>query len=124
MTGNKLLDYLLDVGDDNSSICELLELIKRDEDYVIDLCKDGGIPNLDELNENTTLLVAKLCAILDYKIGLKRLPSWVCDKRLYYDNPIYVGRMDDFTRAKVFIFAPQAFLSRNIYFNIDGLKRF
>lgn len=123
MTGNRLLDYLLSIGDDNTSICELLELIKKDENYVLSLCNDG-VPNFDNLDEIRILSIAKLCAILDYKLGLKRLPSWVCDKRLYYDKPVYIGRMDDFTKVKVFIFAPQAFLSRNIYFNIDGLKRF
>lgn len=123
MTGNRLLDYLLEFGDDNTAICELLELIKKDSDSVIRLCEDK-IPNLNNLCYNSILLITKLVTILEYKFGINKLPNWTFDKRLYLDKPLFIGeRLDDFTKTKMFIFASQAFLNRNIYFNEDGLNR-
>lgn len=123
MTGNRLIDYLLSFNDDNTSVCELLEQLKRDQCGVIELFKETN-PNLDSLDEKSILSVAKFCTILEYKVGIKNLPSWAMDKRLYYSKAIYVGdRLDDFTIVKMFLFAPQAFLNRNIYFNLDGLER-
>lgn len=122
MTGNKLLDYLL-TFDSNTAVCELLELINKDEEMVIKMCKEFS-PSFANLSDDCVLEIAKLCAILDYKLGVSRLPSWTRDRRLYLDKPLYIGNhLDDFTIAKMFIFAPQAFLDRNIYFNKEGLER-
>lgn len=124
MTGNRLIDYLLSFNDDDTSVCELLEQLKRNECDIIELCKEST-PNLDSIDEGSILSIAKFCTILEYKVGLHRLPSWVSDGRLYCKKALYIGsRLDDFTIAKMFLFAPQAFLNRNIYFNLEGLERF
>lgn len=138
MTRNRLLDYLLSF-DSDTSICELLELIRKDKQMVIDLCKESN-PSVDYSDKDLVFRVAKICTILEFKIGKYGskyrefyanpngdgiLPGWIYDKRFYYEIAIYVGKhLDDFTKAKMFISAPQPFLNRNIYFNKDGLERF
>lgn len=139
MTGNELLDYLLKL-DDDTSICELLELIRSNKENVIELVNKSN-PSIDFNDKDLVIRVIKICTILEFKIGKLSLavyrafcgnpngddilPSCLFDERLHLDKPLFVGKhLDEFTRARMFLLAPQAFLNRNVYFDLNGLERF
>lgn len=121
---NKLLNHLLSFPDDDTIICELLELIIHHENVVVDALKQS--PIVDYTNADLVLTLAKICTILDYKLANKyTLPKWVYDKRFYYDYAIYVGKhLSDFDKVKCFLVAPKTFRDRNIYFDLKGLERY
>lgn len=124
MFGNKLLDYLFSITNDDIRICELLELIKQDKDKTLEAL-NNGIPLFDFTRSDLIFEVAKVCAILDYKYpDCENLPEWVFNKNFYYKEAHYVGNhLSDFDKVKMFLFAPHAFRYRNIYFQEAGLER-
>lgn len=122
MTGNELLDFLFTIEDDDSRICELLEMIKQNKDKTLKRVFNGE-PSFDFTDKKFIFEVAKLCAVLEYEYW-KDLPSWCYNKNFYYDRAYYIGKhLSDFDKVKMFITAPQCFLERNIYFHKAGLKR-
>lgn len=123
MTGNKLLDYLLSIEDEDTGICELLELLNKDRCLIIEMLTNS-YPIIRYEDKNLVLNLIKICTILEFKLDKSDLPCWVFDKRLYLDRALFVGKhLDDFTKVMMFIKSPQAFLNRNVFFNLNGLER-
>ncbi|QGG48347.1 hypothetical protein FTV88_2249 [Heliorestis convoluta] len=57
--------------------------------------------------------------ILDLEV-----PGWIRDKKLTFQKPYYhPKRMSDFEKFKLTYTNPAPFKARNVYFDLEGIKR-
>jgi hypothetical protein len=124
MIGNKYLQALFNYPDEDTSLNQLLELLKyKDMKFInslnepidIDLCTDEEIKYL-----------TKVSALIDYCLQIHdiEVPDWIRDQKLNFDKPYYHSkRISDFEKFKLQYTSPSPFRIRNVYFDLEGIKR-
>ncbi len=125
MIGNKYIKKLFNYLDEDTSINELLELLKYKDLNFIDSLKKEDI-NLDLCTNDEIIYLTKVSSLIDYYFQLHELeiPKWIRDKRLQFNKPYYHSkRINDFERLKLQIESPSPFRRRNIYFELDSITR-
>ena len=122
MTGNKVLDYLLEL-DSSTCLCELLDLIKRDAITFLKLFNETE-PKVDYNNLELIERLKEIYTLVEYKLFMYDLPKWIYYKEFYNDIAVYKSKhLSDFEKAKLFLSAHWVFRERNIYFDLRGLER-
>ena len=125
MIGNKFLNELFNYSDEDTSINQLLELLKyKDMKFIDSLYVQI---ELDECNEEEIQYLTKVSALIDYFLQLHELPvpDWLRNNKLSFDKPYYHSKhLSDFERFKLQYTNPTPFKARNVYFDLNGLERF
>lgn len=125
MIGNKYIKKLFNYPDEDTSINELLELLKYKDLNFIDSLKEEDI-NLDLCTNDEIRYLTKVSSLIDYYFQIHELeiPKWIRDKRLQFNKPYYHSkRINDFERLKLQIESPSPFRRRNICFELDSITR-
>lgn len=125
MIGNKHLNELFGYPDEDTSINEILELLKYKDPKFIDSLKKEDV-NLDLCTEDEIKYLTKLSGLIDYYFQIHELeiPKWIRDERLQFSKPYYHSkRISDFEKLKLQIESPSPFRRRNIYFDLDSIVR-
>lgn len=125
MIGNKYLQALFEYPDEDTSLNQLLELIKSKDMKFIESLKyepvDVGLCNDEEIRYLTLV-----SALIDYYLQLygMEVSDWLRDKKLSFDKPYYHSRrIRDFDKVKLLYTNPAPFRARNVYFDLQGIKR-
>jgi len=123
MIGNKYIEGLFNYPDEDTSINELLELLKYKDPNFIDSLKKEDI-NLDLCTNDEIKYLTKVSSLIDYYFQIHEfeIPKWIRDERLQFDMPYYHSkRINDFERLKLQIESPSPFRRRNVYFELDSI---
>jgi hypothetical protein len=124
MIGNKYLQELFNYPDEDTSLNQLLELLKsKDMKFMhslkhpvsIDLCNDKEIEYL-----------TKVTALIDYYLQIHgiKVPNWIRNEKLEFDKPYYHStRISDFEKLRLQYTNPAPFRARNVYFDLQGIQR-
>lgn len=124
MIGNEYLDELYNNVDEDTSLNQILELIKsKDKNFIQSLEKPI---DLDICNPEELKFIIKVSAIVDYFFQINGIdvPEWLRDSRLKFDKPYYHSkRISDFDKIKLMYSSPAPFSIRNVYFDLSGLIR-
>lgn len=123
MIGNKYIEGLFNYPDEDTSINELLELLKYKDPNLIDSLKKEDI-NLDLCTNDEIKYLTKVSSLIDYYFQIHEfeIPKWIRDERLQFDMPYYHSkRINDFERLKLQIESPSPFRRRNVYFELDSI---
>lgn len=108
MIGNKYIEGLFNYPDEDTSINELLELLKYKDPNFIDSLKKEDI-NLDLCTNDEIKYLTKVSSLIDYYFQIHefKIPKWIRDERLQFDMPYYHSkRINDFERLKLQIESP------------------
>lgn len=125
MIGNKYIEDLFNYPDEDTSINELIELLKYKEPDFIDSLKKEDI-NLDLCTNDEIRYLTKLSSLIDYYFQIHefKIPKWIRDGRLQFDKPYYHSkRINDFEKFKLQVESPSPFRRRNTYFGLDSITR-
>lgn len=124
MIGNKYLQNLFKYPDQDTSINQLLELLKsKDVGFLNSLYEPMDIESLN--NEELKYLI-KVSALIDYHLQLHDLevPEWLRDERLRFEKPYFHSkRITDFEKVRLQYTNPSPFKARNVYFDLEGIGR-
>jgi len=124
MIGNRYLQSLCDFLDEDTSINQLLELLKiKDKKFIDSLTEEVDI-NL--CNEKEIVYLTKVSALIDYYFQLHNIdvPNWLRDKKLNFKKPYYHSkRISDFEKFRLMYSNPAPFSQRNVYFDLESIKR-
>ncbi|HZK27241.1 MAG TPA: hypothetical protein VFD00_06870 [Thermoclostridium sp.] len=125
MIGNKYIEGLFNYPDEDTSINELLELLKYKDPNFIDSLKKEDI-NLDLCTNDEIRYLTKVSSLIDYYFQIHEfeIPKWIRNERLQFNKPYYHSkRINDFERLKLQIGSPSPFRRRNAYFELDSIVR-
>ena len=125
MIGNKYIEELFNYPDEDTSINELLELLKYKDSRFINSLKKEDI-NLDLCTSDEIRYLTKVSSLIDYYFQIHELgiPKWIRDERLRINKPYYHSkRINDFDKLKLQIESPSPFRRRNVYFDLDSIAR-
>ena len=124
MIGNKYLKDLFEYPDEDTSINQLLELLKsKDMDFINSLYNPIDI---DKCSEKETKYLIKVSALIDYYLQLHdiEVPGWLRDERLRFEKPYFHSKkITDFEKVKLQYINSAPFKARNVYFDLCGIER-
>ncbi|MBP3039224.1 hypothetical protein J9303_06885 [Bacillaceae bacterium Marseille-Q3522] len=124
MIGNKYLQALFTYPDEDTSLNQLLEHLKsKDKKFINSLYEPVEI---ERCNEKEIKYLTIVSALIDYYLQIYELevPYWLRDNKLSFDKPYYHSRrLSDFDKVKLLYSNPAPFRARNVYFDLDGIKR-
>jgi len=124
MIGNEYLQALCDYIDEDTAINQLLELLKfKDKKFISSLTEEV---NIDLCNKNEIEFLIKVSALIDYHLQLHdiEVPSWLRNDKLKFEKPYYHSkRISDFEKIRLLYSNPAPFRARNVYFQLEGIKR-
>ena len=124
MIGNKYLMELFQYSDEDTSINQLLELLKfKDTEFINSLYKPIDI---ESCNDEEIRYLTKVSALIDYYLQLHdmEVPNWLRDERLSFERPYFhPKRLTDFDKVKLQYTNPAPFRARNVYFDLHGIER-
>ncbi|MDQ0155267.1 hypothetical protein [Robertmurraya andreesenii] len=124
MIGNKYLQALFSYDDEDTSLNQLLELLKSKDIEFIQSLREPV--DLDLCNQAELDYLTKVSALIDYYLQVHAIevPSWLRDDKLKYDKPYYHSkRISDFMKFKLQYTNPAPFKERNVFFDLNGLER-
>lgn len=124
MIGNKYLQALLNYHDEDTSLNQLLELLKSKDRKFIDSLYEPVY--IDGWSDKEIEFLTKVSALIDYylQINCISVPYWLRDEKLRFDKPYYHSRrISDFDKVKLLYNSPAPFAARNVYFDLEGIKR-
>lgn len=125
MIGNKHLQNLFNYEDEDTSLNQLLELLKyKDMDFIESLSTESA--GMDGCTAEELIYLTKASALIDYYLQIHEIevPSWLRDPKLQFDRPYYHShRISDFEKVKWQYTNPGPFRARNVYFDLDGIGR-
>ena len=124
MIGNRYLMELYEIGDEDTSLNQLLELLKSKDENFIESLNDSI--DLNYCNPHEIEYLTKISAIIDYSLQMNdfKVPDWLRDDRLEFDKPYFHSkRISDFDKFKLQFSSPAPFRARNVYFDLNGLIR-
>ncbi len=124
MIGNSYLQALCDYPDEDTSINQLLELLKSKEQRFFDSLHEEI--DIELCNEKELNYLTKISALIDYSLQLinKDVPAWLRNEKLSFEKPYYYSnRISDFDKIRLQYSCPSPFKIRNIYFDIENIKR-
>ncbi|HZX21052.1 MAG: hypothetical protein WBJ17_08670 [Natronincolaceae bacterium] len=125
MIGNKHLRDLFEYQDEDTSINQLLELLKDKNTEFIDSLECEPV-ELNACNNEEIIYLTKVSALIDYHLQLHGLevPDWLRDERLIFEKPYFhPKRISDFDKVKLQYTNPAPFRTRNVYFDLHGIER-
>ena len=82
---------------------------------------------IDSCNEEEREYLVKVSALIDYCLQLREteVPDWLRDDRLTFEKPYYYPkRLSDFDKIRLQYTNPAPFRARNVYFDLEGIKRY
>lgn len=124
MIGNKYLQLLFDYQDEDTSLNQLLEMLKyKDAEFIESL---NNPVNLELCTDQELIYLTKVSSLIDYYLQLHdiEVPKWLRDEKLSFDKPYYHSkRISDFEKVKLQYTNPSPFKTRNVYFDLDGINR-
>lgn len=125
MIGNKYLQGLFEYPDEDTSLNQLLELLKaKDKGFINSLCTPV---NLDACNDKEIRYLTLVSALIDYYLQICGLevPDWLRDEKLSFNEPYYHSRrISEFDKVKLQYTNPAPLIrARNVYFDLEGIKR-
>ncbi len=124
MIGNEYLQALFNYEDEDTSLNQLLELLKyKDMKFIISLKESVDI-ELCTYDEKRYL--TKVSALIDYYLQINdiEVPDWIRDEKLMFDKPYFhPRRISDFEKLRLQYTNPSPFKARNVYFDLDGIMR-
>ncbi len=124
MIGNKYLQSLFDYQDEDTSLNQLLEMLKyKDAEFIESL---NNPVNLELCTDKEIIYLTKVSSLIDYYLQSHdiEVPEWLRDEKLSFDKPYYHSkRISDFEKIKLQYTNPSPFKTRNVYFNLDGINR-
>ncbi len=122
---NKYLLQLYIISDRDSALNQLLEYLHQwDHDFIKSLHEKPE--KFELLDSQEVVFLIQATAILDYKLQEMNLPipMWIRDKHYRFKQPVAYSRLFYHkTVEDALQDSPEAFKSRNIYFDINGLHR-
>lgn len=124
MIGNKYLKALYNYPDEDTSLNQLLELLRYKDMKFIDSLNESV--SLDLCNEDEIKYLTKVSALIDYCLQIHELevPDWLRDNRLRFSKPYYHSkRINDFEKFRLQYTCPGPFKARNVYFDLHGIQR-
>ncbi|NLW23102.1 MAG: hypothetical protein GXY88_07610 [Tissierellia bacterium] len=125
MISNKYLRDLYEYPDEDTSINQLLELLKsKDMDFINSLYDPL---DLEECDEKEIVYLTKVSALIDYYLQLHdmEVPHWLRDERLKFNKPYFHSKkISDFDKVRLQYTNPTPFKERNVFFDLRGIKRF
>ena len=125
MIGNSFLFDLYSYNDEDTALNQLLEYLNfKDKIFINSLNREAV--ELNKANKDEIIFLTKVSALIDYYLQLHKLiiPDWVRDKRLNFDKPFYYPkRIEDIDKLKLLISNPAPFRIRNVYFDLESIKR-
>ena len=124
MIGNEYLRALFDYPDEDTSLNQLLELLKCKEIRFIDSL--GKPVDIDSCNDEEIEYLTKVSALIDYYLQIQGIdvPEWIRDERLRFYKPYYhSSRISDFEKLRLLYTNPAPFRARNVYFDLHGIQR-
>ena len=125
MIGNKFLQSLFDYPDEDTSLNQLLELLKyKDVKFIDSLSND--LIDIDLCTDEEIRYLTKISAIIDYYLQIHDIgvPNWLRNKKLRFDRPYYHSRrISDFDKVRLLYTNPAPFRARNVYFDLEGIQR-
>lgn len=125
MIGNKHLQELFNYEDEDTSLNQLLELLKYKDIKFIDSLSNEPI-DIELCTDKEIKYLTKASALIDYYLQIHgiEVPDWLRDEKLKFDRPYYHSkRISDFERFKLQYTNPSPFKARNVYFDLDGIGR-
>ncbi len=124
MIGNKYLQTLFNYPDEDTSLNQLLEMLKyKDMKFIDSLINPVDI---DLCIEEEIIYLTKISALIDYYLQMHniKVPNWIRNEKLQFDKPYYHSkRISDFEKLKLQYSNPSPFRIRNVYFDLDGIER-
>ena len=124
MIGNKYLQSLFDYQDEDTSLNQLLEMLKyKDAEFIESL---NNPVNLELCTDKEIIYLTKVSSLIDYCLQLYdiEVPEWLRDEKLSFDKPYYhPKRISDFEKIKLQYTNPSPFKTRNVYFDLEGINR-
>ncbi len=125
MIGNRILFDLYNYSDEDTAFNQLLEFLNfKDKVFINSLNKEAV--ELNRANKDEIVFLTKVSALIDFYMQLHKLkiPDWIRDKRLNFDKPFYYSkRIEDIDKLKLIISNPAPFRIRNVYFDLESIKR-
>lgn len=125
MIGNKYLQALFNYEDEDTSINQLIEMLKsKDKEFIDSLTSE--VPDLSQCSLKELNYLTKVSAIIDYYLQMLGLdvPNWLRSEKLSFRIPYYHSkRISDFDKFKLIYSSPAPFRLRNVYFDLEGLKK-
>lgn len=124
MIGNSFLSTLYNYEDEDMSLNQLLELLKFNNKEFLDSLKKPL--DISECNDEEKCYLTKVSALIDYYLQMKNfeVPDWIRDSKLEFKKPYYHSKhIDDFERLRLLYSSPAPFRVRNVYFDLEGIKR-
>ena len=124
MIGNKYLQSLFEYQDEDTSLNQLLEMLKyKDVEFIESL---NNPVNLELCTDQELIYLTKVSSLIDYYLQSHDIdvPAWLRDEKLSFDKPYYHSkRISDFGKIKLQYSSPSPFRTRNVYFDLDGINR-
>ena len=124
MIGNKYLQTLFNYPDEDTSLNQLLEMLKyKDMKFIESLINPVDI---DLCSKEEIIYLTKISALIDYYLQMHniKVPIWIRNEKLQFDKPYYHSkRISDFEKLKLQYSNPSPFRIRNVYFDLDGIER-
>lgn len=125
MIGNRYLQALYNYNDRDTSINQLLEILKfKDKDFINSLYEEEV--NIDLLDEKEKEFLIISVSLIDHFFQIYNLdiPNWLRDERLSFSLPYYYNRrLSDFEKVKLLFTNPSPFRLRNVYFDLNSIIR-
>lgn len=124
MIGNKYLLALFNYLDEDTSLNQLLELLKYKDMQFIDSLNESI--DIDLCTDKEIKYLTKVSALIDYYLQIHdiEVPDWIRDEKLKFDKPYYHSkRISDFEKFKLQYTNPSPFRARNVYFKLEGIER-
>lgn len=125
MIGNRYLQDLFNYEDEDTSLNQLLEMLKYKEESFIKSLEDQPV-ELDLCTPEEVIYLTKASALIDYYLQTHDLPvaSWLRHDKLQFDRPYYHSkRLSDFEKVRLQFTSTGPFRARNVYFDLDGIER-
>ena len=124
MIGNKYLQTLFNYPDEDTSLNQLLEMLKyKDMKFIDSLINPVDI---DLCSEEEIIYLTKISALIDYYLQMHniKVPNWIRNEKLQFDKPYYHSkRISDFEKLKLQYSKPSPFRVRNPSFALDRIER-
>ena len=125
MIGNKYIQNLFNYSEEDTSLNQLLELLKyKNMKFIKSLSEQ--VVDIDLCTEEEVEFLTKISALIDYYLQIHEIevPDWLRDDRLEFSRPYYHSkRLSDFEKFKLQYTNPGPFRRRNVYFDLDGIGR-
>ncbi|MGU8989147.1 hypothetical protein ACSW8S_17700 (plasmid) [Clostridium perfringens] len=125
MIGNKDLMELYSYKDRDTSINQLLELLKTPNMEFVKNLHDFQL-DINKLSEDEKVFLTIAATLIDYVLNKHNLtlPEWVNDSELKFTEKFfYSKRISREERLRLLNSAPESFRKRNVFFDLNSITR-